>query len=104
MRFFEYESRQIVSKAGIDVSAHGFAATAAEARRIAEEIGAPTVITSHVLSGGRMQAGRAGAVLALALLPLEFAFWIGFALPLPPVAGVARTAMIVMAWPGFVRR
>ena len=53
MRFFEYESRQIVRKAGIPVSAHGFAATAAEARRIAEEIGAPTVIKSQVLSGGR---------------------------------------------------
>src|SRR5687767_6032534 len=57
MRFFEYESRQIVLKAGIPVSAHGFAATAAEARRIAEEIGAPTVIKSQVLTGGRMKAG-----------------------------------------------
>src|SRR5215216_8021448 len=57
MRFFEYESRQIVQKAGIPVSAHGFATTATEARRIAEEIGAPTVIKSQVLTGGRMKAG-----------------------------------------------
>ena len=57
MRFFEYESRQIVRKAGIPVSAHGFATTPAEARRIAEEIGAPTVIKSQVLTGGRMKAG-----------------------------------------------
>jgi succinyl-CoA synthetase beta subunit len=57
MRFFEYESRQIVRKAGIPVPAHGFATTAAEARRIAEEIGAPTVIKSQVLTGGRMKAG-----------------------------------------------
>src|SRR5918994_1784337 len=57
MRFFEYESRQIVRKAGIPTSAHGFAKTAAEARRIAEEIGAPTVIKSQVLTGGRMKAG-----------------------------------------------
>jgi succinyl-CoA synthetase beta subunit len=57
MRFFEYESRQIVQKAGIPVSAHGFATTAAEARRIAQEIGAPTVIKSQVLTGGRMKAG-----------------------------------------------
>jgi succinyl-CoA synthetase beta subunit/citryl-CoA synthetase large subunit len=57
MRFYEYESRQIVRKAGIPVSAHGFATTAAEARRIAEEIGAPTVIKSQVLTGGRMKAG-----------------------------------------------
>jgi succinyl-CoA synthetase beta subunit/citryl-CoA synthetase large subunit len=57
MRFFEYESRRIVAKAGIPVSAHGFATTAAEARRIAEDIAAPTVIKSQVLTGGRMKAG-----------------------------------------------
>ena len=57
MRFFEYESRQIVAKAGIPTAAHGFATTPAEARRIAEGIGAPTVIKSQVLSGGRMKAG-----------------------------------------------
>jgi len=32
---------------------------------------------------------RAGAVLAVALLPFEFAFWIGFALPLGPPLGLA---------------
>ena len=41
MRFFEFESRQVVAKAGIPVSGHGFATTPAEARRIAEEIGDP---------------------------------------------------------------
>ena len=57
MRFFEYESRQIVKAAGIPVSAHGFARTPDEARRIAEEIAAPVVIKSQVLTGGRMKAG-----------------------------------------------
>ncbi len=57
MRFFEYESRQIVAKAGIPTSPHGFATTAEEARRIATEIGGPTVIKSQVLTGGRMKAG-----------------------------------------------
>jgi succinyl-CoA synthetase beta subunit len=57
MRFFEYESRRIVQKAGIPVSPHGFAKTPGEARRIAEEIGEPTVIKSQVLTGGRMKAG-----------------------------------------------
>ena len=57
MRFFEYEARRIVRDAGIPVSAHGFATTPAEARRIAEEIAAPTVIKSQVLTGGRMKAG-----------------------------------------------
>jgi len=57
MRFFEYESRQIVKAAGIPVSAHGFARTPEEARTIAEEIAAPVVIKSQVLTGGRMKAG-----------------------------------------------
>jgi succinyl-CoA synthetase beta subunit/citryl-CoA synthetase large subunit len=57
MRFFEYESREIVRRAGIPVSKFGFAKTAEEARRIAEEIAAPTVIKSQVLTGGRMKAG-----------------------------------------------
>jgi succinyl-CoA synthetase beta subunit/citryl-CoA synthetase large subunit len=57
MRFYEYESRQIVERSGIPVSKHGFARTAAEARRIAEDIGGPTVIKSQVLTGGRMKAG-----------------------------------------------
>jgi len=46
---------------------------------------------------------RAGAVLALCLLPLEFAFWIGFALPLGPVVAIARTALILMAWSSLNR-
>jgi succinyl-CoA synthetase beta subunit len=57
MRFFEYESRAIVAKAGIPVTKHGFAMTADDARRIAEEIGGPVVIKSQVLTGGRMKAG-----------------------------------------------
>ncbi len=57
MRFFEYESRAIVAKAGIPVTKHGFAKTSDEARRIAEQIGGPVVVKSQVLSGGRMKAG-----------------------------------------------
>jgi succinyl-CoA synthetase beta subunit len=57
MRFFEYESRAIVARAGIPVTQHGFAKSAGEARRIAAEIGGPVVIKSQVLSGGRMKAG-----------------------------------------------
>ena len=57
MRFYEYESRAIVAKAGIPTSAHGFAASAAEARVIAQDIAAPVVIKSQVLTGGRMKAG-----------------------------------------------
>jgi succinyl-CoA synthetase beta subunit len=57
MRFYEYEAREIVKRAGIPVTDYGFTTSAAEARTIAERIGGPTVIKSQVLSGGRMKAG-----------------------------------------------
>jgi succinyl-CoA synthetase beta subunit len=57
MRFFEYESRAIVKRAGIPVTDYGFATTRDEARDIAERISGPTVIKSQVLTGGRMKAG-----------------------------------------------
>jgi succinyl-CoA synthetase beta subunit/citryl-CoA synthetase large subunit len=57
MRFYEYEAREIVKRAGIPVTDYGFTTDAAEARQIAERIGGPTVIKSQVLTGGRMKAG-----------------------------------------------
>jgi succinyl-CoA synthetase beta subunit/citryl-CoA synthetase large subunit len=57
MRFFEYEAREIVKRAGIPVTDYGFATTPQEAREIAARIGEPVVIKSQVLTGGRMKAG-----------------------------------------------
>ena len=57
MRFFEYEAREIVKRAGIPVTKFGFATTAEQAVKIAGEIGGETVIKSQVLTGGRMKAG-----------------------------------------------
>src|SRR3954466_7126140 len=57
MRFFEYESREIVKRAGIPVTDYGFTKDPGEAREIAERIGGPVVIKSQVLTGGRMKAG-----------------------------------------------
>jgi len=45
-------------------------------------------------SGGR----KIGAVLNLAILQFEAVFWIGFALPLPWLTGVARVAIVAGAW------
>jgi succinyl-CoA synthetase beta subunit len=80
MRFFEYEAREIVKRAGIPVTDFGFATTRGEAREIAQRIGGPVVIKSQVLTGGRMKAGgvqfaetpdeaesKAAEVLALAI-------------------------------------
>jgi succinyl-CoA synthetase beta subunit/citryl-CoA synthetase large subunit len=57
MRFYEYEAREIVKRAGIPVTDYGFTTDAAEARTIAERIDGPTVVKSQVLTGGRMKAG-----------------------------------------------
>src|SRR3954467_3271761 len=57
MRFFEYEARDIVKRAGIPVTDYGFTKDEGEAKEIAERIGGPVVIKSQVLSGGRMKAG-----------------------------------------------
>lgn len=56
------------------------------------------VCAAEVVAGWMLWRGRrASVVLALALLPVEFAFWIGFSLPFGPVLGVGRTAAIVIA-------
>jgi len=63
------------------------------------------VCAAEVAAGWLLwQRRRAGAVLALALLPVEFAFWIGFALPLGPVVGLARTVLVLLGWPSLRRR
>src|SRR3954447_21988850 len=57
MRFYEFESRRIVERAGIPVTKYGFCTSPDEARKAAEDIGGPVVIKSQVLTGGRMKAG-----------------------------------------------
>ena len=41
---------------------------------------------------------KAGAVLSLALFPVEAIFWLGFALPIPWIFGIAPAALIALAW------
>ena len=57
MRFYEFEAKQLLAKAGIATSKGGLATTPAEAERIARDVGGPVVLKSQVLSGGRMKAG-----------------------------------------------
>jgi hypothetical protein len=73
-----------------------------------EQLGIPTsvpllvgfllVAVAEVVVGVLLwTARRAGPVLALVLLPIEFVFWIGFALPFGPVFGLARTVLVLLA-------
>ena len=41
---------------------------------------------------------EAGAMLSLVLFPVEAIFWLGFALPIAWVIGIARAVLLVLAW------
>ncbi|HEV8244955.1 MAG TPA: hypothetical protein VGP93_04275 [Polyangiaceae bacterium] len=51
-------------------------------------------VAGSLLWGGH----KAGAILALALLPVGVGFWWGFALPIPPVLAIVRSLLIVVSW------
>ncbi len=57
MKLHEYQSKQIFAKYGIPIPKGRVAATASEAKSIAEELGGRVVVKSQVLVGGRGKAG-----------------------------------------------
>ncbi len=57
MKLHEYQSKTLFSKYGVPIPKGRVAATAAEAKQIAEELGGRVVIKSQVLVGGRGKAG-----------------------------------------------
>ncbi|MBI2868145.1 MAG: acetate--CoA ligase family protein [Chloroflexi bacterium] len=57
MRFYEFEAKNLLAKAGLPLPKGGTAQTPDEAEKKAQEIGGPIVLKSQVLSGGRMKAG-----------------------------------------------
>src|SRR5215208_3100459 len=108
MRFYEYESRQIVERAGIPVTRYGFCTTADQARKIAEEIGGPVVIKSQVLTGGRMKAGgvkfadtpEEAAAHAADILELEINGHMPKGVLVDPKAEVAQEYYAGVVWDG----
>jgi len=67
MKLHEYQSKQIFARYGVPIPRGHVAATASEARQVAEELGGRIVIKSQVLVGGR---GKAGGI-RLAKTPKE---------------------------------
>jgi succinyl-CoA synthetase beta subunit/citryl-CoA synthetase large subunit len=57
VRFYEFESKQLLARQRVPLPKGGTAKTADEARKLAADIGGPVVLKSQVLSGGRMKAG-----------------------------------------------
>jgi succinyl-CoA synthetase beta subunit len=112
MRFYEYESRRIVERAGIPVTEYGFCTTADEARAAAERIGGPTVIKSQVLTGGRMKAGGVrfadtpdeAAEHAAAILALEIGGHMPVGVLVDPKAEVAQEYYAAVLWDGRAKR
>src|SRR4051812_30075548 len=108
MRFYEYESRRIVERAGIPVTRYGFCTTAEEAGRTAEEIDGPVVIKSQVLTGGRMKAGGvkfadtpgAAAEHAAAILELEINGQMPKGVLVDPKAEIAQEYYAGVVWDG----
>lgn len=60
MKLHEYQSKQYFSRFGIPIPKGRVAATADEAKQIAEELGSRVVVKAQVLVGGR---GKAGGIL-----------------------------------------
>jgi succinyl-CoA synthetase beta subunit len=112
MRFFEYEAREVVRRAGIPVTDFGFATTADEARAAAERIGGPTVIKSQVLTGGRMKAGGVkfadspaeAAEHAEAILRLEIGGHVPRGVLVDPRAEVKQEYYAGVVWDGLRKR
>src|SRR5512132_3249696 len=112
MRFFEYEAREIVKRAGIPVTDFGFATTPVEAREIAQRIGGPVVIKSQVLTGGRMKAGGIQFADAPAeaarktehVLGLEINGHVPRGVLVDPRASVKQEGYAGVVWDGFRKR
>src|SRR5213083_2548805 len=108
MRFYEYESRKIVERAGIPVTRYGFCKTPDEARAAAEEIGGSVVVKSQVLTGGRMKAGgvkfadspEAAAAHAAEILELEINGQMPRGVLVDPKAEVAQEYYAGVVWDG----
>jgi succinyl-CoA synthetase beta subunit len=109
MRFFEYEAREIVKRAGIPVTDFGFATTPQEAREIAARIGDPVVIKSQVLTGGRMKAGGIqfaedpddAAAKAKRVLALKINGHVPRGVLVDPMAAVAQEFYAGVVWDGI---
>jgi len=41
---------------------------------------------------------QVGALMVLALLPIELVFWAGFAVPIPPLIALARLVLLTVGW------
>jgi succinyl-CoA synthetase beta subunit len=112
MRFYEYESRRLVERAGIPVTDYGFCTSREEAKSAAARIGGPTVVKSQVLTGGRMKAGGVrfadspdeAAAHAAEILELEIGGHMPVGVLVDPKAEVQHEYYAAVLWDGRAKR
>jgi succinyl-CoA synthetase beta subunit len=112
MRFYEFESRRIVERAGIPVTEYGFCTTVQQAREAAARIDGPVVIKSQVLTGGRMKAGgikfadtvEEAEAHALEILDLEINGHAPRGVLVDPRAEVEQEYYAGVVWDGTAKR
>src|SRR4030088_2159679 len=112
MRFFEYEARELVKRAGIPVTDYGFTTDPGEAGGVAPRLAVPTVIKSQVLSGGRMKAGGVkfaedpaeAEAHARAILELEIGGQLPRGVLVDPKADVEQEYYAGVVWDGTSKR
>jgi len=112
MRFYEYESRRIVERAGIPVTDYGFCKTAEEGKEAAARIDGPVVVKSQVLTGGRMKAGgvkfadtpEEAAAHAAEILELEIGGHMPVGVLIDPKAEVEQEYYSAVLWDGRAKR
>ena len=113
MRFYEYESRRIVERAGIPVTEYGFATTADEARKAAERdrradrdqvAGADRRADEGRRGQVRRHARRGGRAHAAAILELEIGGHMPVGVLVDPKAEVAQEYYAAVLWDGRAKR
>jgi hypothetical protein len=93
------EHRELPRMFGFPLFGGGFYETFGIERFVVLLVAFLLVSILEVVAGGLLWNGeRSGGILALALLPIGAVFWLGFALPLPPLSALLRTALIVLNW------
>jgi succinyl-CoA synthetase beta subunit/citryl-CoA synthetase large subunit len=108
MRFYEYEAKALFARHGTPLLKGRVARTAAEAKQIAAEIGAPVVLKSQVLTGGRMKAGgvkfaddpAAAEAAAAAILALEIKGQKARGVLVEQKVPVAKEYFVAVTWDG----
>jgi hypothetical protein len=63
-------------------------------------LGVFTALSAFELFAGWLlwQGEPLGALIMIALLPIEVVFWAGFAVPIPPLIALARIGLLAAGW------